>query len=275
MNWRSLLVVVRYDLAYAGRSARGILFGVFYVMFWAWLLWKLGTGLSEFLARPGESGAFLDLVLSYMLDSELAGTIFRERPATLSAFFLIGLYTTPAFSIWGGSDQLASHIGSRHLRFIVPRCGRFELYLGRFLGSFLFVAAFTLLAGLGATILSLCIDDAASGAVLLHALRVNLTLVAYAAPFTALVAIFGALTAVPAVAAICAYGALLSVKIISGLLAIRIPAIGAVAYLFPNSLQTMLLGSDAGKVAGATALLFVYTAAYFAMGWLGFRRRNI
>jgi len=267
MNWQHIRVLIRYDLRYSLSSAKGLLFLVFYALFWFWILWKLADGMANWLAEPQGSN-----IASLLLDPELVRSLFLEHPPTLSVYFLLALAMVPGFVIWGAADQTATDLGSRHLRFLIPRCGRLEIYLGRFLGAFVFIATVELLTGIAATLVALSVDS--NTGIITYSLWINAAIILYSLPFIALMAWLSAITASAGLAVLLGVGAYSVIAAIAAFLALRWPEFQWLAYLLPNTFKTQLLSTDSTDLAVASLALNTYTLAYLALGWAIFRRRD-
>lgn len=267
MNWQHIRVLIRYDLRYTLHSAKGLLFLVFYAIFWFWILWKLANGMANWLAEP--QGANL---ASLLLDPELVRSLFLEHPPTLSVYFLIALAAVPGFVIWGAADQTASDLDTRYLRFLIPRCGRLEVYLGRFLGATLFIATAELLTGIAATVISLSVDG--HDGIIAYSLWVNGAILLYSLPFIALMAWLSAWTASAGLAALLGFSAYSVITAAAAFLAIRWPQAESLAYLLPNAFKASLLSSDTGQPLLAAVALTAYGLVYLALGWLIFWKRD-
>ena len=267
MNWQHIQVLIRYDLRYSLSSAKGLLFLVFYGLFWFWILWKLADGMANWLAQPQGTG-----LVSLFLDPELARSLFLERSPTLSVYFLIALAVAPGFVIWGAADQTATDLGNRHLRFLLPRCGRLEVYLGRFFGAVVFITAAELLTGIAATLVALSVDG--NDGIIAYSLWVNAAILLYSLPFIALMAWLSAWTASAGLAVLLGAAAYSVIAAASAFLAIRWPEFKALAYLLPNAFKEQLLSTDGAEVAFTALLLGVYMLVYLALGWAIFRKRD-
>lgn len=77
------------------------------------------------------SGERRDAQVKYLLD---------ERPALLSAMFLILLALEPFMVAFGGFNQLSGDIANRGLRYLLLRTGRVNIVVARLVGTFLFSA---------------------------------------------------------------------------------------------------------------------------------------
>lgn len=270
MNLQHVFVLARYELAKAVVSARGVLFLVLYGIVWFWILWKLSGGSASWLARP-EGNA----LASWLLDPTIARHLFVDNPPTLSAFLVLALTLLPIFVLWGSGDQTASDIGNKHLRFLIPRCGRLEIYVGRFIGAVVFITAFHLIIVAAATIISAFADANGATASLVFGVRVAFVVLLFALPFIALMALAGALTGSAPVAVLTAISAYTIVAVFSNLLSMTWPAAKWIGYLLPSPLKAQLLTGDAMTLFTAAAGLLAYATVYFAAGWWVFRSRDI
>lgn len=270
MNLQHVLVLARYELAKAVVSARGVLFLVLYGIIWFWILWKLAGGSATWLA-----GAEGSTVAAWLLDPAVAHHLFVANPPTLSAFLVLALTLLPLFVLWGAGDQTASDIGNKHLRFLIPRCGRLEIYVGRFIGAVLFISAFHLIIVAAATIISSAVDPGGASASFEFGFRVAFVVLLYALPYVSLMALVGALTGSAPVAVLTAISAYAIIAVFSNLLSMSWPEAEWLGYLLPAPLKGELLTGDTTAIMTAGAGLLAYTIAYFAAGWWVFRQRDI
>lgn len=270
MNLQHVYVLARYELAKAVVSARGVLFLVLYGIIWFWILWKLSGGGASWLAQP-EGNA----VASWLLDPAVARHLFVENPPTLSAFLVLALSLLPIFVLWGAGDQTASDIGNKHLRFLIPRCGRLEIYVGRFVGAVIFISVFHLIIVAAAAIISMAADSNGASASLGFGIRVAFVVMLYALPYVAMMALVGALTGSAPVAVLTAISAYAVVAIFSNLLSMSWAEAEYLGYLLPAPLKASLLTGNTGTLLVAGAGLLAYTAVYFVAGWFVFRSRDI
>lgn len=270
MNLQHVFVLARYELAKAVASARGVLFLVLYGIIWFWILWKLGEGSATWLAQP-EGNA----IASWILDPAVARHLFVDNPPTLSAFLLLALTLLPLFVLWGAGDQTASDIGNKHLRFLIPRCGRLEIYVGRFIGAVVFISVFHLIIVAIAAVISAFADPNGATESFSFGIRVAFVVLLYALPYIALMALAGALTGSAPVAVLTAISTYAIVAVFANLLSMSWPAARWIGYLLPAPLKAQLLTGNTTTLLTAAAGLLAYTTAYFAAGWWVFSRRDI
>ncbi|MGI9271207.1 MAG: hypothetical protein ACR2QT_05485 [Woeseiaceae bacterium] len=270
MNLQHVFVLARYELAKAVVSARGVLFLVLYGIIWFWILWKLADGNATWLAEPEGN-----MLAAWLLDPVVARHLFVDNPPSLSAFFVLALTLIPLFVLWGSGDQTASDIGNKHLRFLIPRCGRLEIYVGRFIGAVLFISAFHLIIVAIATVISSFTDPGSSAASFGFGIRVAAIVLLYALPYIALMALIGALTGSAPVAVLTAISAYAIIAVFANLLSMSWSEAEWLGYLLPTPLKAHLLTAKTSTLLSASAGLLAYTVVYFAAGWWVFRRRDI
>jgi ABC-type transport system involved in multi-copper enzyme maturation permease subunit len=267
MNWQHIRVLIRYDLRYSLSSAKGLLFLVFYGLFWFWILWKLTGGMANWLAQPEGAN-----IASLLLDPDLVQSLFLEHSPTLSVYFLIALAAVPGFVIWGAADQTATDLGNRHLRFLLPRGGRLEIYLGRFFGAVVFIAGAELLTGIAATLVALSVD--ANADIITYSLWVNTAIILYSLPFIALMAWLSAWTASAGLAVLVGAAAYSVIAAAAAFLSLRWPEFKSLAYLLPNAFKEQLLSTDTTQLTIAVLVLGLYMLIYLTLGWAIFRKRD-
>ena len=143
--------LVRHDLRYTLTSARGLLFQVIFGQNWRFVMSKLAGGISAQLGSP--QAIFL---VSSIFDSNVA-LLFQERPPTLAAYLVLATTVTPLFAMLASCDQTATDLGTRHIRFLIPRVGRAEIFIARLVGAAIVMTLAQLLAGIAATIVALVV----------------------------------------------------------------------------------------------------------------------
>jgi ABC-type transport system involved in multi-copper enzyme maturation permease subunit len=266
---RHIGVLIRHDLRYTLSSARGLLFLVFFGLVWGWVFWKLAGGFAERLVSP--QAGFL---LSWLFDSSIA-QLFQERPATLAAYFVIAALLTPLFATLAACDQTASDLGTRHIRFLIPRVGRTEIFVSRLVGAAILISVAQALAGIAATIIAIVIHgggDVSTGAIVAYGARVTLSLIVYSLPMVALMSLLSASMASIGLTLLVGLGgyALLSIGV--GMATGQVGTI--LSFLIPGGLKPYLLQQEIGPALAAGAGAFAYVALYAFLGWQVFRTRD-
>jgi ABC-type transport system involved in multi-copper enzyme maturation permease subunit len=263
--------LVRQDIYYALKSARGLLFLVFFAVFWSWLLWKLSSGNAQYLANPEAS-----FLLSMIIDPKIAQSLFINRSPTFSAFYYLAISTVPMFVLFAASDQTANDIGSKYLRFLTPRCNRFEIYLARFLGAVLLVAFAYIAIVLLAALISIMVDKNATGMVLADLPLVLLSLIIYTIPFIALMSLCSVIVGSAGLSALVGISIYVIFLVVVAVIGIKMPnAADMVAYVLPNSSKALILQLSWSSTITALISVPVYVFAYGYLGWLIFSKRDI
>jgi len=263
--------LIRQDLYYALKSARGLLFLVFFGVFWFWVLWKLSSGNAQYLASPEAS-----MILSYLIDPKVAQSLFVNRAPTLSAFFYLAISTVPMFVLFAASDQTANDIGSKYLRFLTPRCNRIEIFIGRFFGAVILVAFAYLTISLLAAVISIAVDKDSFSMVVADTPLIILSLILYTIPFVALMSLCSVIVGSAGLSALMGISIYVMLLIIVSVIGIKMPDIASVvSYVLPNSTKGVFLQLSWSSTLSAAIAVPIYVCAYGYMGWLIFSKRDI
>jgi Cu-processing system permease protein len=267
---RHIGVLIRHDLRYTLSSARGLLFLVFYALFWSWVLVKLATGLGERLKTP-QAG----IIATWLFDSNVA-RLLQERPATLAAYFVVATTLTPLFAMLASCDQTATDLGTRHIRFLIPRVGRAEIFMARLLGAALLMTFAQLLAGIAATIIAVVVrgDGEAIGPILAYGAQVTGFLIVYSLPIVALMSLVSAAMASVGLALLVGVGGYAVLALVFTLLPFEGKLASVISFLVPSGLKPYLLQPEIGPALAAGAGALGYVALYVFLGWQVFRTRD-
>lgn len=264
-------VLVKQDLYYALRSTRGLLFLVFFAVFWLWLFSKLSGGGAQWLANP--EGNF---VIGWLFDPQIAQSLFGKRSATLSAFFLLAVSTVPGFVLFAASDQTANDIGSKYLRFLTPRCNRIEIFIARFLGAAALVSCAYIVITAMATLIAVFVDDVTLINLISDMVLVMLSLIIYSLPFIALMSLCSVVVGSAGLSALVGISFYVVVLLLVAVIGIKMPAVAdAVSHLIPNATKSMILRLQWSSLIQTTLIVPIYILAYGFIGWRIFVKRDI
>jgi ABC-type transport system involved in multi-copper enzyme maturation permease subunit len=268
---RHIGVLVRHDLRYTFSSARGLLFLVFFALFWGWVFAKLAGGIGEKLGTP--QAGFL---LSLLFDSSVA-RLMQERPATLAAYLVAATTLTPLFAMIASCDQTATDLGTRRIRFLIPRVGRAELFVARLLGATIVMTLAQLLAGIAATIVAVVVHgggDTTTAAIVAYGARVTGSLIVYQLPIVALMSLVSAAMASVGLALLVGLGGYAVLALALTWLPFEGTLATVISFLVPSGLKPYLLEPAPGSVIAACAGALGYVALYVFLGWQVFRTRD-
>lgn len=263
--------LVRHDLYYSLKSARGLLFLVFFGVFWLWLLWKLSSGNAQFLANA-DAGMFL----SFIIDPKIISALFNNHAPTFSAFFYLAMSTVPLFVLFAASDQTANDIGSKYLRFLTPRCNRLEIFIGRFLGAVILVAIAYLIICLLAAIITIMVDKDSLGMVLADIPLVIISLIVYTIPFVALMSMCSTIVGSAGLSALVGISVYVTILIVVSIIGIKLPNVAEIiSYIMPNATKSLFLQLSWPSMIKALLVIPIYIIVYGYLGWLVFSKRDI
>lgn len=271
---RHIGILVRHDLRYTLSSARGLLFLLFFSLFWAWVFSKLAGGLGERLGTP--QAGFL---VSWLFDSNVA-RLLQERPSTLAAYFVVATTLTPLFAMLASCDQTATDLGTRHIRFLIPRVGRDEIFVARLVGAALLMTVAQLLAGAAATIVALVVHsgvDAGAGEtarIVAYGAQVTGLLIVYSLPIVALMSLVSAAMASVGLALLVGLGGYAILGVALGMMPLEGLPAKIVSFLVPGGLKPYLLQPELGPALAACGGALGYVALYALLGWQVFRTRD-
>ncbi len=267
---RHIGVLVRQDLRYTFSSARGLLFLVFFGLFWGWVFSKLAGGLADQLGTP-QAGFFV----AWLFNSDVV-RLLQERPPTLAAYLVVAAWLTPLFAMLASCDQTATDLGTRHIRFLIPRVGRAEIFVARLLGASILTTFAQLLAGIAATIVALVVNKEAgqTGAIVTYGAQVTGFLIVYSLPIVALMSLVSAAMASVGLALLVGLGGYAVLGVGMSLLPLKGAAATIVSFLVPGGLKPYLLQPELGPALAACAGALGYVALYSFLGWQVFRTRN-
>jgi hypothetical protein len=217
-------------------------------------------------------------VVSWFLkghDEALRFLVF-ERPVAMSAFFLVCLLAMPILVQVLAFNQVSGYVSRRSIRYIVPKTGRFELYLGLFASNLVF---FTVVSGALTAVMTigwvLADQHVGAGMVIAYSLRILVGIWLACVPMIAFMSMFAAMTGSPVATIFIGAGAYALINI-AGTLVTRQTKWGQIFfYVLPLEVKYWFAYPGVGRFLGAAVLMLVYTAAYLAIGWFFLRRRNI
>jgi hypothetical protein len=265
---RHIGVLIRHDLRYTLSSARGLLFLVFFGLVWGWVLSRLAGGLARWLLTFQGS-----LLVSQLFDSSVT-QLLQDRPATLAAYLVVGATLAPLFAMLGACDQTATDLGTRHIRFLIPRVGRAEIFIARLIGAAIVVGLAQLLAGIAATIIALVVHggEIATGEIIGYGAQVTALLMIYSLPIVALMSLVSAAMASVALTLLVGLGGY--ALLVLATVPLEGTAATLVGFLVPSGLKPYLLQPEVGPALAAGAAALAYAALYMFLGWQVFRRRD-
>ncbi|MDX9999931.1 MAG: hypothetical protein RBU30_01410 [Polyangia bacterium] len=289
MNFREAKIVTRFDYKNLVRSAPGVTFLILYlyvaINLGAWLAEQLrgtatlggGANVDPEMARQATNSLLVKIV-SWFLGGkdEVVRFLVFDRPVAMSAFFLLSLLVMPILVLFLSFNQISGYVSRRSIRYIVPKTGRLELYLGLFASNLLF---FSLVSGALTAVMTvgwvLASKDVGTGVVVGYSLQILAAVWLSCIPIIALMSMLAAMTGSPVATVFLGLGTYLVVILAGYFMSAQTEWGKVFYYLLPLEPKYWFAYPSVGHFIGAGALMLLYAAAYLALGWLFLRRRNL
>lgn len=255
-----------------------ILGAVFLLFFFGWISWYIWDNAQEIerIADLPKEQSPLTLLKSFSTGGEIVQELVANHSPFLSLFFLLSIWGTPWFVMLIASDQISSDLGRKHLRFLLTRTSRWDLYFARALGSWL---EWTILVGLLATIISIVLtmketEPQVADNVVFTA-RIILTLSVYGLPFIAMMAFFNTFIPNPFLVYLMGIGIWLLVGIISSVFKWINETAAYLQYLMPSAVKYPLMAEEPMSFIAGIAGAIGYTLVFFLLGAWIFQARDV
>ena len=135
-SFSQIKTVFLNELAFTPRKIAVSVTFVFFCLLWGFAFKGL-IELDEFIKTDNseKSGLFLGFLMWFLDIDPTQWLEFQKNGVFFISFGILSLLTTHYFVIIMTSDQTASEIGNRYFRYLITRCGRTEIFLGRLLAS--------------------------------------------------------------------------------------------------------------------------------------------
>jgi ABC-2 type transport system permease protein len=275
---RQVGILVKQDIARTLQGAHGQLFLIFFSLFWFWMLWQSSGGIAQSFGKTSDQideAWLMSWIFSKLFDGDQQ-ILFVEHPATLSFYYVLAISTMPIFALLAASNQTAGDIGSKYLRFLIPRCTRMEIYLARFIGSSLVINCAYLVMTLCAAALSGAIDpNAGMLSVASYGLQITLSLLFYSLPFVAIMALCSASLGSASLSALTGTSIYSIVSLSVTFAAYRWPDAIFAGYLIPSVSKSLHLSLAFIDLMTAGFIAAVFVVIFAALGWQVFNKRDI
>jgi hypothetical protein len=185
---------------------------------------------------------------------------------------------TPLFAILASCDQTATDLGTRHIRFLIPRVGRAEIFIARLVGAAIVMSVAQLLAGVAATIVALVVHgggETSTATIVGYGAQVTGFLIVYSLPIVALMSLVSAAMASVGLALLVGLGgyAILGVGVAAGGEQRR-PGDGGQLRDAGRPQALPAAASARARARRRAAGALAYVALYAFLGWQVFRTRG-
>jgi ABC-type transport system involved in multi-copper enzyme maturation permease subunit len=242
---------------------------------------EMGSALGPEGQAIGQQGAVevgrkaLSWVLS--MSPEQEHYLMYEKPVIISALLCVLLLTIPFLTCLGAFNQTSGDIGSKGLRYLLQRTERSNIFIGRFIGSYLFI---------------LLIMAILYGVLLIYALakvdihgkwemfswmaggylRVTILIL----PYTALCAWISSAIDSPFGALVMCLLFVILVPIFGMLGKVANPKAGEyIGYVMPAGFKYWLMHPSIGMLLAGVAVMLGFSAIFFFLGLRHFEKRDL
>jgi hypothetical protein len=205
--------------------------------------------------------------VSYLLD---------ERPALLSAIFVILLFAMPLLIPFGAFNQTAGDIGNRGLRYVLLRTERANIFYGRMLatmGLTIAVLTFVVVTVALYVAIKVVVYDPLDVAIWSGLGLLALSVVSL--PYVALCAWLSTRQESAITALIACKGLIVGVWLFALLGSLAWQPAAYLRYLLPWGIQDQLLGPSVATVAVASLACLAYAGVFTWLGGRNFERRDL
>lgn len=222
--------------------------------------------------RPGrpfasEPDPELERHLDFLIDA---------RPSLLSAVFLIIAYGLPLLVASGAFNQFAGDIGDRGLRYLLLRTERTNIFLGRFLGTYLMTAAAFIPVLLTITAyVVLKLEVYGWGESLSYAGRAFAAYALLALPYVALCSWLSGACSSAFVGMTACTVAVVGIPMAAAMGGAYRTELGWILYAQPWWVHHWFFHPDWSRFAAGAGIALAYAVAYLAVGLYQFNRRDL
>jgi len=212
--------------------------------------------------------------VNVLTDNYVKEIIDVNAPLQATFHYLV-FFFSPGLIMLMASDQMASDVGSKHIRFILPRVLRKNYYRYRVLSVLLIVLTvlftFTLSLNL---VMSLISDSSYFVENSILSLKYSFFLVCYSAPFIMLMSFANSFISNSFLAFLLGLGIWALVALISALASIFNPNLAYISYLSPSVFRSQFFEAGSGPLWAVVGSL-LYAVAFYFLGWRIFKKRDL
>jgi hypothetical protein len=303
LNARQLGLICRYSIRHSLRSGSAIVFMLLAVFFGLMVANAIISPFEAVVAQAGPAGMSQAAVEQNLVGfarpavewaiaphasdnpavqraaeertRRWADYLLDDRPALLSAIFLVLLFGMPLVIPFGAFNQTAGDIGNRGLRYVLLRTERANIFVGRLLATMaftVFVEAIVILT----IALYLWLKVGVYGGVEIASWSVRgfVAVAVSGLPYVAACAWISAARD-SAMSSLAIANALIGGVLLGPVIALAWEPARFVTYLLPWAVQNDLLAPGAGTVAVAFGACVLYTIAFVSLGVWTFGRRDL
>ena len=263
------------ELAFTPRKIAVSVTFVFFCLLWGFAFKGL-IELNEFLKEENsETGLFLGFLM-WLLDLDPTEWVQVEKTGVFFVSFgLLALLTTHYFVIIMTSDQTASEIGNRYFRYLITRCGRTEIFLGRLLSALTISLTAIALTGIAAFGVDCYLNGTTSFDSVLFVIKTCFWVFWFCLPFICLCSMISAWSGSVATSMLCSMSLAFLLPKVFNVIELKWKKVEGIKDLreyFPGNFTHSVLLENA--TASSVIVPLIYAVAFVWIGCFIFRRRE-
>ncbi len=282
MNPKHIKILMGFELRQAFKSAPGVLASLFLFLPLIWFLSKLANH-ADFIndlasGNFTQEQTFLIGAAKWMagMDEDLITKLFTDHSPFVILMFVLTAFAVPFLTMIASLDQNATDIGSKGIRFLLPRTSRDNLLVGRFLGIMVYWSAMLIMAGIVVMITATVLDDVhETSMVVADGIWFIVSLILVATPFAAFMAFCSVLTGNPLLSITMGIGTYLGVFLLGGLGGWIHSSLKLFRFLFPAPLRYDLMLGTGSETAVAVVAMIAYSIAFLVLAGFFLRKRDL
>jgi len=251
-------------------TKRGLLSLAGFALLWLAVLYYGVMPAARLFSGASESG-LADLILP---EFGLVG--WQQWPTPeLAVYWVISLYLLPFLAILTAADQTASDRSRGTLRYLVLRCGRLEIFFGRYLGQ-LIILLLVVLVTLGTVLGIVALNSTEQlPAAILNSPVIVVNLMLVLAPYIALMALVSILARSARQATLFAVIIWLAVSLLVSYLKSVLPDLRLLDWALPGSQVNQLLTLHDWQTLAFAPIPIVHTLLLLFAGAFVMRQRDL
>jgi len=275
-SFSQIRTVFLNELAFTPRKIAVSVTFVFFCLLWGFAFKGL-IELDEFIKTDNseKSGLFLGFLM-WVLDIDPTQWVeFQKNGVFFISFGILSLLTTHYFVIIMTSDQTASEISNRYFRYLVTRCGRTEIFMGRLLSSLTVSLAAIALTGIAAFGVDWFLNGKTSFDSVFFVINTGFWVFLFCLPFVCLCSMISAWSGSVAASMLCSMSLAFLLPKVFNVIELKwkkVEGIQEIREYFPGNFTHSVLLDNANPSNVIVPL--VYAAVFTWIGCSLFRRRE-
>ncbi|NND91814.1 MAG: ABC transporter permease subunit [Granulosicoccus sp.] len=265
-----VLLVARDEVLRLLSTRRGLLALLGFLLIWAAVLNYGILPAARFFTGASESG------LSELVLPRLGLSEWQHWPApALAVYWVVSLYLLPLMALITSADQTASERSRGTLRFLVLRCSRLEIFIGRFAGQCVIMGLVILATLASVLIVILAQSPVQFAASLAHSPVILINLVLLVLPYIALMAWVSVMARSARQATLYAVIIWLGVSLLVGFLQSRLGGLTILDWALPGSQVSQLLRLSGWQTLTLAPIPVIHTVVLLLIGGFLMGRRDL